>query len=62
MTLNKIQKSMLGQDVQDEFNKMGLLSSLQTTDKSSLVNAINENKTQMDDLTQQLQNVKDAFY
>jgi hypothetical protein len=45
--LQKVQKAMLADDVQTEFNKIGDLSALTTSDKSNLVNAIKENTTQL---------------
>jgi hypothetical protein len=55
MTLNKIQKAMLDTDVQEKLNEIGDLFGLNTTKKTSLVEAVNETVTGLADKTTDLE-------
>lgn len=52
MPLNKIQKQMLEQQVQDKLNAVGNIADLKTTSKTDLVAAVNEHNAQLDTIVQ----------
>ncbi|MNF73147.1 hypothetical protein D3C84_551420 [compost metagenome] len=57
MALNRIQKAMLEQIVQDELNRIGNTSSLTTTNKTNLVSAVNENKSSIGTVDSKVGNI-----